>query len=258
MLRAIFVMVKLLLLAPFHLGSCLAESCKRPISKNKKRISILHMNCWMNGGGEKVLWTFINGLLKQRNSYEVNLIYDGKVPKAKMLESVAKFFAVEIKPEDLQTTVISDGWILYSENYNFASRLLEMFSQFVITPIVQYRLPKGTDLLVDTMTSHFTLAVANGLFPRLKTLCYAHYPFTMLETPTNFQKQISFRPSIKNYVRIPFQVLKFVYNLYLLVVELKILEFYFGQEKKIHNLLIQDYQLANTGCAIHGCQVVMV
>ena len=90
----------------------------------------------MNGGGEKVLWTFINGLLKQRNSYEVNLIYDGKVPKAKMLESVAKFFAVEIKPEDLQTTVISDGWILYSENYNFASRLLEMFSQFVITPIV--------------------------------------------------------------------------------------------------------------------------
>jgi hypothetical protein len=187
MVEAIVTMVKLLMLAPFHYGWYLYQAWKRPIAKNKKNISILHMNCWMNGGGEKVLWTFINGLLKEKNCYQVNLIYDGKVPKAEMLESVAKYFALQIDPEELQTTVISEGWILYSDNYFFASRLLEMISQFVITPVVLYRLPRSTDLLVDTMTSHFTLAASNFLScNKFKTLCYAHYPFTTTDTPVNF------------------------------------------------------------------------
>jgi hypothetical protein len=187
MVEAIVTMVKLLMLAPFHYASYLHQFWKRPIAKNKKNISILHMNCWMNGGGEKVLWTFINGLLKEKNCYEVNLIYDGKVPKAEMLESVAKYFAFQIDPEELQTTVISEGWILYSENYCFASRLLEMISQFVITTVVLYKLPRSTDLLVDTMTSHFTLAATKLLScNKFKTLCYAHYPFTMTDTPVNF------------------------------------------------------------------------
>ena len=80
------------------------------------------MNSWMNGGGEKVLWTLIHGLLKHKNSYQVNLIYDGKVPKKEMLESVSKYFNMKIPPEDLNTITIKEGWILYSENYYFASR----------------------------------------------------------------------------------------------------------------------------------------
>lgn len=54
---------------------------KKNLGKKTIDVAVLHMNCWANGGGEKVLWNLLEGLIVKGNSdaYNVTLYYDGKV-----------------------------------------------------------------------------------------------------------------------------------------------------------------------------------
>lgn len=201
-------MIKLTILSPYHICCYYRKSnhfqTTTATTKNQNMdIGIIHMNSYMNGGGEKVLWTLINGLLANPN-YKVTLYYDGDFPKHSMLENVEKYFGVKIPPEDLNIIPIKSGWILRSGNYFFLSRYLEAFSQIVITPSLLHQFITNHDLVIETMTAHFTLSFVKIFARKTRTLSYVHYPFTTIETPNAYLAMISSCKGISKFVKIPF------------------------------------------------------
>lgn len=154
----------------------------RKEDSNSKSITFLHPNCADCGGGEKVLWEMIKGLLDQ-NDLQIEKLYilcceddDGNKNLNKILDKVKDRFNLEFekfnKVKSLQL-IRSSLTNLLAPKSRF-TMMLQIFGQIYFSLYTSIIIPKNT-YICDTTGLPFTYLFYKIL--GFKLFAYTHYPF---------------------------------------------------------------------------------
>jgi len=157
------------------LGRC--YKCFRTVSSGDDRTSVAFFHPYAGGcgGGERVLWQMVNGLLKVKNkNFKIQiLIYSGdSEPMSTTLEKVHKRFGLRIPETAVRKVNLRSRTLLEAKWYPVATMIGQAVGSLLVGMEALLRFPP--DVFVDTTGCPFTYPTA-ALFGS-DVVCYTHYP----------------------------------------------------------------------------------
>ncbi len=163
-------------------------------------LGFFHPYCDMGGGGERVLWTMIEALLRHetlKKRYRIAVYSASKANKASILKGVKKTFSIDLVDEACIDRIhfipISSSTLLEAKWYPIAT----MVGQCIGSAIVGFEcfLRLAPDVYVDTMGVPFSYPIFYFLDPFTQILAYVHYPLISSDMLQRVREQ---RPSYNN------------------------------------------------------------
>ena len=234
-----FQLLKLLVLLPytiFKVRRKVKKQKKEDSNKDLTKVGLFHIPCDTNGGGEKVLWSIAADFLK-KGGYEIYVFSRPIEDKAAMIDKANKYFGMDLDVNQLNFVELEIGNLTYHHNYTFLSRYLEALSHYLVMP---YYLDQFMpDVMIESMSAHFSAKSAKLCNPDLKYITYVHFPFTSQLVVDGFRRMISDKSAgLKRRI---FGAIKWVYNV-------PLLWFYKGAGKS------PDLILANSSWTADHCR----
>lgn len=137
-------------------------------------IGYFHPYCNAGGGGERVLWTIIQGL-QISHPYAIHAIYTGdtEVSKEDMVSNVKTRFNIEIQPETVALIYLHKRKWVEAERYPRFTMLGQSLGSLILGWEAMSQLIP--DVFFDTMGYAFTYPIVQGL-AQCQVACYVHYP----------------------------------------------------------------------------------
>ena len=163
-----------------------------------KLLAFFHPYCDGGGGGERVLWVLISGLLNDEaliGKLQI-IIYsrNGEAHKLRILEEVKQRFSIDLSMHMSKITFIKiiSTFLLEPKLYPVATMMFQSLASVLIGIECIFRLTP--DIYFDTMGAAFTYPFAK-LVGGSKVVAYVHYPIISTDMLDKVRDQ---RPSYYN------------------------------------------------------------
>lgn len=176
--------------------------------RSQKYLCFFHPYCNNGGGGERVLWVTILGLLQSsaesksfvdRHGLQI-VIYNGnKATKAQILDNVARKFEIEFTDEQRQRIIIVNialTSLLEARWYPVATMVGQSLGSMLVVADSLWRFVP--DVYYDTIGAPFAFPVVS-LLTGARVIAYVHYPVISSDMLKRVREQ---RPSYNNDQRI--------------------------------------------------------
>jgi alpha-1,2-mannosyltransferase len=184
--------------------------------RRKLVLAFFHPYCDGGGGGERVLWVMIHGLLSRQVTSRDNpqltctiaekyhaeiVIYSGEVTKSKreILDNVQKKFGIsfsEQQESSIRFVNIYSRFLLEAKWYPVATMVGQSLGSIIVGLECAWR--QHPDIFVDTMGAAFMYPLIRCLYS-IKIIAYVHYPTISSDMLKKVREQ---RPSYNNAGRI--------------------------------------------------------
>lgn len=205
-----FQLFKYLFLLPYQIYKVRkgVQNTSTTSDSQTTKVGLFHIPCDTMGGGEKVLWSIVASLLK-REGFEVYIYCRPIADKNAMITKANRYYGMHLRTQDINFVEVPMANLTDYQHYTFFSRYLEALSYFVVMPFaLGLFMP---DLIIESMSAHFSAPTAKICNPNLKYVSYVHFPFTSKEVVQGFKEKMMDK-ALPPKSRI-FAAIKYIYNL---------------------------------------------
>jgi len=143
-------------------------------NKEKVKIAFFHPFCYSGGGGEKVLWTAIDTILRNYKNFEVTIyMKQTELTKKEILEKIKEQFNLDIKGNQINFIQLNLWKLTVAETYPVVRLLLQNIGAAItgFEALIKYQ----PDIFVETVGFGFINPIAKAFF-RCHVVSYVHYP----------------------------------------------------------------------------------
>ncbi|KAJ1922177.1 asparagine-linked glycosylation protein [Mycoemilia scoparia] len=148
-------------------------------------VGFFHPYASAGGGGERVLWTAIEGI-QQKHPHIVSVVYTGDdgLDKQGIIEKVENGFGIKINPDTIEFIFLKKrSWT--NHKYPYLTILLQSIGSIIlVTEALIKCLP---DIFVDTLGYGFTYPYIYYLSHMTPIVSYTHYPLISSDMIKNVQ-----------------------------------------------------------------------
>jgi alpha-1,2-mannosyltransferase len=143
-------------------------------NKEKVKIAFFHPFCYSGGGGEKVLWTAVDTILRNYENFEITIyMKKTELTKKEILEKIKEQFNLDIKENQINFIQLSLWKLTVAETYPVVRLLLQNIGAAItgFEALIKYK----PDIFVETVGFGFINPIAKAFF-RCHVVSYVHYP----------------------------------------------------------------------------------
>jgi alpha-1,2-mannosyltransferase len=148
----------------------------RKLGENGSRVAFFHPYASGRGGGERVLWAAINGLV-QRSEIKQITVYSLETDRNELLESRKKTFNIACDDSKIVFRKLHFSFLLEPTTYPIATIFGQSLGSIIVflSGLLSTPLSEWPDVVIDTTGCPFIIPVAK-LVTGAKTHAYVHYP----------------------------------------------------------------------------------
>lgn len=170
----------------------------------RKRILFVHTAGEFFGGGEKVLWTAVHAILKDKPKYKISILMNNKEELSDLLRKIEARYGLKINEHDFYERIkiidLPDELFIRHSDLIFGTVYIKFMLNVIIYMYCVIVSSSGFSHVIDTEGNPIFVLLAK-VFSKASTIVYIHYPYIDMDVlkAAGFLKRLYYQSIVLIY-----------------------------------------------------------